>query len=342
MSESQQFLHQVSELLAQTGLPSQVLGAHNYTRGRNNRTYRIETADGFFIVKKYLRQESDKRNRLQAEYDFLTYANKVAPGLTPKPYYQDPASGLALYEYLEGQPVHGSELSQTDVAQAADFFCALNAPKARLKAEALTSASEACFSLAEHFALIDARLSLLKNLKTESAEDRAAYALIHNLSRSWQELKQQISAKAAENQLDLTASLPAEQRCISPSDFGFHNALKRPDGQVCFLDFEYAGWDDPAKMTGDFFSQLEVPIPAQYFEEFVHRVMRPFEHSEALRLRAQLLRSVYRIKWCCIALNIFLPVHLERYLFANPKLDLAEFKAKQLAKVKALIHSLEN
>ena len=48
------------------------------------------------------------------------------------------------------------------------------------------------------------------------------------------------------------AELPVEQRTLSPSDFGFHNALRRPDGRVVFLDLEYFGWDDPAKMISDF------------------------------------------------------------------------------------------
>src|SRR5258708_29751946 len=41
--------------------------------------------------------------------------------------------------------------------------------------------------------------------------------------------------------------------------FGFHNALLRPSQELCFLDFEYAGHDDPAKMVGDFFSQPAIP-----------------------------------------------------------------------------------
>lgn len=45
---------------------------------------------------------------------------------------------------------------------------------------------------------------------------------------------------------------PSEQdRCLSPSDFGFHNALRAPDGALALVDFEFFGWDDPAKLAGD-------------------------------------------------------------------------------------------
>ena len=46
-------------------------------------------------------------------------------------------------------------------------------------------------------------------------------------------------------------SFPQRLRVLSPSDFGFHNALRRPDGTIVFVDFEYFGWDDPAKMMAD-------------------------------------------------------------------------------------------
>ena len=37
------------------------------------------------------------------------------------------------------------------------------------------------------------------------------------------------------------------QRTLSPSDFGFHNALLRGGREWVFLDFEYFGWDDPGQ-----------------------------------------------------------------------------------------------
>ena len=41
-------------------------------------------------------------------------------------------------------------------------------------------------------------------------------------------------------------------KCLSPSDFGFHNVIVEKDKILRFIDFEYAGWDDPAKMVSDF------------------------------------------------------------------------------------------
>jgi hypothetical protein len=52
--------------------------------------------------------------------------------------------------------------------------------------------------------------------------------------------------------LDFDAELAEEMRTLSPSDFGFHNAIRKTDGTLCFIDFEYFGWDDPVKLTADF------------------------------------------------------------------------------------------
>lgn len=331
-----------SALLSEAGLAAKVLSATSCTQGRNNRTYRVETTQGSYIIKAYLRQAGDLRDRLASEFAFLSYARQVAPAAVAAPLYQNVQHGLALYEFIDGQPLQPGEVTAAEVKQAAQFFCALNEARAREQALSLPLASEACFSIQEHFNLIESRIALLEKIEMEASEDKQASALVSRLSRYWRQLESELSQTTRSRGLNLQDKLEAGQRCISPSDFGFHNALKRKDGRLCFVDFEYAGWDDPAKMTGDFFSQLALPVPGILFNDFVSEVMQPFIQPEALIYRAHCLRLVYRVKWCCIALNIFLPTHLARYRFANPALDVRDFKQKQLLKAETLIQSLES
>ncbi len=333
---------QITVLLKGSGLNPEILALKNCTQGRNNRTYRIETAEGPYIVKQYLRQVGDTRDRLASEFSFLKYAKQVAPSQVPRPFYQDLKMGMALYEYMEGEPLRAEDISAKEVRQAAQFFCALNEPSTKTQALSLPAASEACFSIQEHLDLISGRIEQLKNLKPDSDEDLAASQLVLRLTAFWRNFIDNLRKKTKSEALDFNAFLDLSQRCISPSDFGFHNALKQAKQDLCFLDFEYAGWDDPAKMTGDFFSQLALPVPEHLFKSFVEQVMSVFSQPEILIHRAHLLRLVYRVKWCCIALNIFLPVHLARYRFSNPSLAVSDFKRGQLAKVTTLIQSLES
>lgn len=332
----------ISGLIASAGRTGVVLSVTPCSVGGNNRTYRVATSEGDFAAKQYFRHEGDDRDRLNSEYLFLSHASKVVSGRAPAPVAMDRESGLALYEFIEGSAFASDEVTWDHVRQAAEFLVALNSPESRSKALNLPIASEACFSIREHLDLIDARLTGLANTGIASEEDRSARTLVNNIAIRWSDLKADVVSKSIAGGLDPAASLGADQRCISPSDFGFHNALRQPDGRIRFLDFEYAGWDDPGKLTGDFFSQLAVPVPGEYFDDFVNLVTKPFVGSEELVLRASLLRRPYRIKWCCIALNVFLPVNLARRKFANPGLDEALLKRQQLVKAHSLFNALES
>ena len=50
---------------------------------------------------------------------------------------------------------------------------------------------------------------------------------------------------------------------LSPSDFGFHNILSHHNN-LYYIDFEYAGWDDPYKLIADFILNPDYKIPIKY------------------------------------------------------------------------------
>jgi hypothetical protein len=342
MISSNQLEQQVTNLLLQAGLDTTILSIQDCAKSGNNRNYKLVTPDGAFAIKQYFRQKEDKRDRLASEFAFLSYAKITAPDKVPTPYSRDAETGLALYEFIDGQPLQANNITENDIAQAIDFFCALNASHAKARAIKLPTASEACFSVQSHLDLIGSRIYDLQKNVPDTLEDRMAQVFIRKLVARWQILLNDIKNIAATDDIDLTSSLEDSERCISPSDFGFHNALKLSDGTIRFLDFEYAGWDDPAKMVGDFFSQLAIIIPEKFFDHFTQAVMRPFSNPEKLVQRANLLRKVYQVKWCCIALNIFIPVHLARRQFANPDLNVVDLKKSQLIKAESLMEKLES
>ena len=341
MNELDQLTFPIQILLRKANLPTQILSLRPCLRGGNNRTYRLETPVGVFAVKEYFRQPDDKRDRLAAESAFLSYANLSATSFVPHFYSQDEAAGLALYEFIEGAAITAESITKTDIQQAIDFFSSLNEMNHKIKAQQLLPASEACFSIQAHLDLIDTRIQNLKHIVPNETEDKMAAQLVESLQARWQALVSHIQETAKRKNISLTAILPIEQQCISPSDFGFHNALKKTDGKICFLDFEYAGWDDPAKMTGDFFSQLAVPVPAHYFDFFVNACLSHFSQADELIERAYLLRAIYQVKWCCIALNVFIPVNLARRQFAKPDLNVIDLKKAQLAKAEKIVIQLE-
>ncbi len=341
MNMPQDLDFRIAAMLRNAGLQATIRSIEACAKGGNNRTYRVTTSDGVFAAKQYFWHAGDARARLPTEFAFLSYAHKVAPGLVPKPYAMDEANGIALHEFIEGRPFSANEIGPAEVQQAASFFLALNQSGSTIDAGTLPIASEACFSIEEHIALIDLKLARLNDISPVDLEDQQALAFIKKLTARWQKLLVEVSAATIAASIDTLKPLEVGQRCISPSDFGFHNALRDAKENIRFLDFEYAGWDDPAKMAGDFFSQIAVPVPRELFAPFVQACVAPFARPVELIERAKLLRPIYQIKWCCIALNVFLPVNLARRHFANPGLDEVELKRAQLAKANSIFQSLE-
>lgn len=309
--------------------------------GGNNKTLKVTFGNNKYIYKEYFKNENDPRDRLVSEYLFLKYAKELSRNWTPRPISWSIENGCALYEFIEGEIYTQENIDYEQIMEAAQFFVDLNSPDLRISSDKLSLASEACFSIISHINLVNKRLEMLYQIQPSSKENEEALMLCKILKIRVGNIINDIKLKCQKLNLSMEENLTPAERCVSPSDFGFHNAIKTINGSAKFIDFEYAGWDDPAKMVGDFFSQLAVPIPNKYFDDFTNKCMRPFLDEEKHIQRSHLLAPLYKIKWCCIALNVFIPVNMARRKFANDRLDESEIKARQLTKAYDLLNSLE-
>jgi len=308
----------------------------------NNRVFTLHCDGAKFVLKWYFHDATDTRDRLRAEYSFLEHAWNLNLRCIPQPLAKDFNTHLAIYEFVEGYKLEANQINEFAIRQAAQFFALLNSHQSRAQASALSNASEACFSVTEHFAMVDLRLSQLANMPVESNEDLAASELISRITAYWNDTKPYLLRGCNTLNLSPDGSIPQRERCLSPSDFGFHNALVRPDGNLCFIDFEYAGWDDPSKTVSDFFSHPGVPVPHSLFEPFLMQALAPFENAQLMAARVRLLEPVFQLKWCCIILNEFLPVAVRRRNFANPGADGLLRKQRQLEKATLFFESLQH
>jgi len=279
--------------------------------GKNNQVYRVDTEGGVpLVLKRYFNDPRDGRDRLSAEWNFLERAWQHGVRAIPQPLAKDADAQAALYGFVAGRKLGAGELEPGHIDAAANFVLAINAkPHADLPA-----ASDACFSISDHLELVERRLLRLAALDTQAPHAAAAQRLVFTKLRpSWDGVRERAVREAFARGLDLHRSLSEAECFLSPSDFGFHNALAADDGRLVFLDFEYAGRDDPAKLVVDFFCQPEVPVPLSYLDRFVTRLLP----DEAAQARCRLLLDVARVKWACILLNDFLPVGAARRAFAD-------------------------
>lgn len=308
--------------------------------GGNNRVSAVRTSSGIYLAKWYFTSSDDIRDRLASEWRFLNYAKKIGIDCVPSPLAADKKNHAALYDFIAGDKIKPGQVSGEDVEQAANFFREINAA-AQNEGRDLPSASEACFSIDAHVALLDGRLERLDGIDGDEDIDLKARDFVKVLRADWERLKDNIRGRAERLGLDTGRELDFQERCISPSDFGFHNAIKVSDGRLFFIDFEYAGWDDPAKMSGDFFFQPQIPVGEEHYERFLTKITAALADPDIARLRANLLRPIFGIKWCCIMLNAFIPEWSRRRTFADPARELTDMKVRQLAKAELAYHTLE-
>lgn len=310
--------------------------------GANNRVYRIDGPEKSLFLKAYFRDQADGRDRLAAEFAFARLAWDHGIRAGAQPLAKDDAAGLALYEFITGRRLERGEVNVNHVEQALTFVRRLSTLRFSPASEALPSASEACFSIADHLQLVDRRVAALMELPPATAADRDAAMFIRNeLAPAWLTVGTRIGRRAALSGMPVDQPLPQRDRCLSPSDFGFHNALVETGGRLRFVDFEYAGWDDPAKLVCDFFCQPAVPVPRLFLDAVASTVVEGLPNRGHHRQRIELLWPAYRIKWCCIMLNVFSAVGGRRRVFAAVQPDnLENMKKTQLALAREALRSL--
>lgn len=244
--------------------------------GGNNRLLLCDDGTRKAVLKHYFSPERRAR-----EVSFC----RVLEGRArlPKVLAEHPTEAAVLLEFLPGSPPRGPVRTEW-VDGAAHFIIQLNAaprPSLRLAVEGGTCQSQ-------HLHLASARLDRL-------AAAGVAGALVADL-------RSELARVAA--RLDLNEKpLKPDALCLSPSDFGFHNCLIDSQGGLNFVDFEFAGSDDPAKLVCDFACQPRLPVTAQQAQRFCECLQQSGLFAQDLGFRARQLLAVFVIRWCCILLN---------------------------------------
>lgn len=320
-------------LLDRAGLSTRNISVRHCETGGNNVLYRIGAGDEFYALKQYKSCGSDKRDRLGAEWSFLSAVTREFPDApVPAPLAIDRGNGFALYGFIDGRKLGAQEIEREHIEQFARFFRMLNTSGMKAQASSLPEASEAAFSMQGHFDILLARLDRLRRHDPGDGMigglDRAAELVYRTLQDSGMELR---------------ADLPMEERCVSPSDFGFHNALLGEEGNLAFIDFEYAGWDDPAKLCADFFFQPQIPLDDRHYDFFAGECLSylPEGARERHRRRVELLRPLFGLRWCCIILNPFDPAWAEKHGFAPTDPALEKIRGERFESGQRLLGRLE-
>jgi len=310
--------------------------------GRNSKVYTASCGSRRkYAIKVYFKHRLDERDRQKVEFSSLEFLWANGVRCIPRPIISDSERRVAIYEYIDGQRISPQDVRHCDVDYAVQFLVELKKLKNHKDSRAMSPASEACFS---GRAVIDSIVGRLDRLLT-LGNDNSHYRALHDFLKN--DFRPLLKASEARAKLRLDGwgmsfgkELEYEERTLSPSDFGFHNAIRRKDGKIAFVDFEYFGWDDPAKMVSDFLLHPGMWMHERLKKRFVRRILYRFKDHRCLEGRLDGLYPLFGLKWCLILLNEFVPENWRRRKFAGRN-DLGrrgDLLANQLQKARQMLY----
>lgn len=310
--------------------------------GANNLVFRVTVGDRKILAKAYFQHLGDNRDRLGAEFGMLEFLWKNGLRCIPEPLYADHERHIGLYQFIEGCRPRPEEIAWPDVDQLVHLLAEMWRLRKHAGAAALPAGSDSSFSMAGFLDNVEGRFRHVADaLEAEAASGGVHEFIQGELAPTLEAVRKFIKQGARNSGLDLEACLPLDQRTLNPADHGFHNALRGHDGRLTFLDFEYAGWDDPAQMICNACLQPAVPIPASMQRRFVEALLGRLGNPGALAARLRLLYPLFGLKWSLIMLNEFLPVSRERRRFAGDRPDDQDRRWEQLEKSKRQVKAVQ-
>ena len=231
------FRDAVAALAASVGL-NRDFTAEPLHGGANNRVFCLNANHQRSLLKAYFRHPADKRDRLTAEFSFLRFAWNHGLRCIPEPLAFDAMNGLGLYQFIDGQRPEPNEIQQTEIDQAAAFFAELNRHRHAPDAASLSTASEACFSIEDHVQQVERRVRRLQTETVSFSGDTQVMRFVRtDLPEGWERTKVIVREQVDALCLSYERRLTTDEKCLSPSDFGFHNALQLPSGRPLFYRF---------------------------------------------------------------------------------------------------------
>jgi len=277
--------------------------------GKNSRLYFVQEENGEqFCLKLHHVENGGESQRYEREKAFYAAARASASNWIPRDLYWDDEQRAVILAFVQGETM--GAVDEAAVLQAGAFIRDLQTSDTSRAGPA----SEAVLRPQDHVAIVDRRVALLDAVIDEEARDFIKV----ELEPTWRKVRQRVSEEKT-------------TVILSPSDFGFHNVIRRAPGSLCFFDFEHAGLDDPAKLVCDFCVRPGSSVGGERADMFGEAA----GFDPEVTSRAKRLMNLYRLKWACIALNEFTAQGEQRRRFASA--DDPGIRHRQLQKARALV-----
>jgi len=127
------------------------------------------------------------------------------------------------------------------------------------------------------------------------------------------------------------------EKIISPSDFGSHNAIFTDTG-LKFIDFEYGGIDTKYKLFSDIHWHVGFDISILNRFKLIDEFIKSDEKKQFMKVN-----QLMGLKWSLLVLNEFFPELYEKRLKANAsELSMNQYQFSQLSKSESLLERVNS
>ncbi len=297
--------------------------------GKNNLVVKFNYKNKDFIYKKYLKKKNYEINysRYKSETLFINYLRKKNIKNLPSIIKTNKKTEENIFGYIDGKKI--KKISKNDILQCINFIKNINKKKTKNSIN-FKKATEACISIKDHIETAEKRISLLsKYPKNYGIYKKAKYFVSRTLKQKMNEVKKEIVKLYSYREIE--KKLNKQDLILSPSDFGFHNVIKK-NNKLFFFDFEYAGMDDPVKLMSDFICQPDNKLNKSQANYFYNNIIKALAKKNEIEKRFKAVIFIHRIKWCCVILSEVLNKrYSERRKFAGSNINVKKCYSKAIA-----------
>ena len=273
-------------------------------QGRNSLVVKLSDDNGKHYSLKFYKpaNQFDPRPRQKSESIFLSYAKLCDLKNVPILLHEEQKENWSLLGWLEG--CHPKTIDTQKINQIVEFMQKINAPEGRLEAKRMGI----CIASEAYINAVEAAKSILNkalNISWENHQEDDHY------TAKTRKLFEECLLPKIRSEADILANKKDEQHwkddslcaIISPSDVGIHNTIEN-NGNLYFLDFEYAGFDDLSKFYADWTMQ-----PNYIFSEEQKKIFKQFLCTEVSKnncswvKRYRDIAKINHLKWCVLMIK---------------------------------------
>jgi hypothetical protein len=238
------------------------------------------------------------KDEFERENHFYVLLKPLQTGKTPVLLRSDDSSQALLLSRIAGRGVRETEIDRRAVDQAAAFLLDINRQHESGLAPIAAEAFGACFAINEHLTAVSEIVTAVQQY-LPSLNPQTQGFIEDELGPVWQKVLGNILAQFQTATIDIEQPIGENSRILSPGEFGFHNAIITPEREICFVDFDQSGWDDPARVICRFFTIGPIPPKEAHWDTIIDSLSQVSEIDPQFAIRARLLLPAYQIARAC-------------------------------------------